>query len=75
MPNEQGVQPLDALLNELAVSNADLVKASTKQLSFKAVHKARQGRFLTPNMKHKVLDALRALRPERNFALKDLFNY
>ena len=75
MPDQRGVQPLDALLNELALSNADLVNASTQQLSFKAVHKGRSGRYLTPNMQLKILDALRVLRPERNFAIKDLFNY
>ena len=75
MPVEHGAQPIDALLNELGLSNADLVNASTKQLSFKAVQKARKGRNLTPNMKHKLLDALRALKPDRNLALKDLFNY
>ncbi|MEI6438370.1 MAG: hypothetical protein WCO69_06455 [Candidatus Omnitrophota bacterium] len=75
MAIEYGVQPLDALLTELALSNADLVGASTKQLSFKAVQKARKGRSLTPHMQKKVLEALRALKPERNFALKDLFNY
>lgn len=75
MPDERGVQPLDALLNESGIANAALVAASTRQLSFKAVQKGRRGRHLTPNMKHKILDALRVLKPERNLALKDLFNY
>ncbi|MBF0388168.1 MAG: hypothetical protein HQL20_10015 [Candidatus Omnitrophica bacterium] len=75
MPIEQGVQPLDALLAELSLTNADLVAVSTRQLSFKAVQKGRKGRFLTPNMKNKILTALRDLRPGRNFSLKDLFNY
>lgn len=75
MPKEYGTQPLDALLNELALTNADLVKISTEQLSFKMVHKGRVGRSLTPNMKLKILHALRALCPDRAFSLKDLFNY
>lgn len=72
---ERASSRLDALMNELALSNADLVAASTQQLSFKAVHKGRKGRSLTPKMQHKILDALRTLKPGRNFALKDVFNY
>lgn len=69
------VQPIDSLLTELGLTNADLVRASTDQLSFKAVQKARKGRRLTPNMQRKVLSALHALKPESNLMLKDLFNY
>ncbi|MBF0593556.1 MAG: hypothetical protein HQL22_01165 [Candidatus Omnitrophica bacterium] len=75
MPDLRGVQPLDALMTSLALSNADLVNASTQQLTFKVVHKGRTGRYLTPNAQHKILEALRTLKPERNFALRDLFNY
>jgi hypothetical protein len=75
MAIDRGVQPLDALMNECSLSNADLVHASTRQLSFKALQKAREGRSLTPNMKHKILDAARAARPGRNLSLKELFNY
>ena len=72
---ERGVQPLDGLMNGLALSNADLVGSSTQQLSFKVVQKGRKGKNLTPRMKNKILDALRASRPERHFSQKDLFNY
>lgn len=75
MPIEMGAQPLDALMAELSLSNAQLVDASTKQLSFKAVQKGRKGRMLTPHMKKKILDAIQAARPGRNLAVKDLFNY
>ncbi len=75
MAIEHGVQPIDALMNALALSNADVVAASTRQLSFKAMQKGRKGRILTPNMQIKILEALRTLKPERNLTLKDLFNY
>ena len=38
------ISPLDELMTELGLSNADLVKASTEQLTFKMVQKARGGR-------------------------------
>ena len=72
---DMGPQPIDALLTELGLSNADLVGASTAQLSFKAMQKARKGRRLTRHMQHKVLSALHALRPGRGFKLNDIFNY
>src|SRR3990167_4963793 len=58
-------QPLDALMNKLNISNADLVKASTEQLSFKMVNKGRAGnRRLSPNVQDKILTALLTLKPE-----------
>lgn len=73
--HDLGPQPLDELLTRLGVSNADLVRASTEQLSFKVASKARKGRRLTPNLQRKVLRALKTLRPDDNLTLKDLFNY
>jgi len=70
-----GVQPIDELMAKLGLSNADLVKASTQMLTFKMVQKARKGRRLTLNVQQKVLNAIRAAKPENNLALKDLFNY
>jgi len=74
-PFDRGAQPLDALMERLELSNADLVKASTEQLSFKMVQKGRKGRRLTPNIQHKILAALQRARPEESLTLKDLFNY
>jgi len=75
MKAELGIQPLDEVMSRLGFSNSDLVKISTEQLSHKMVQKGRKGRRLTPKIQHKILDALRALKPEDNFALKDIFNY
>jgi hypothetical protein len=73
--NDLGPQPLDGLMVRFGISNADLVGASTKQLNFKMVARARKGRRLTPNVQYKVLEALTALKADEKFALKDLFNY
>ena len=75
MKEELGIQPLDGIMARLGFSNADLVKISTEQLSHKMVQKGRKGRWLNPKIQHKILNALRALKPEDNFALKDIFNY
>ena len=68
-------QPIDALMIKLSISNAELVGASTRQLTFKVVQKARRGKLLTPNLQMKILEAMNALKPESAFTLKDLFNY
>ncbi|MBF0569461.1 MAG: hypothetical protein HQL18_01635 [Candidatus Omnitrophica bacterium] len=73
--HDLGPQPIDGLMTRLGLSNADLVRASTLQLSFKVVQKARKGRRLTPNAQKKVLQAIRAVRPEQVFVIGDLFNY
>ncbi len=65
--------PLDALMARLELSNADLVRASTEQLTFKMVQKGRKGRKLTLNVQHKILSALRTLRPDEKLGLKDIF--
>lgn len=72
---ELGPQPLDGLMTRLEVSNADLARASTEQLSFKAIQKARKGRRLTLHLQKKILTAFSALRPERVWTRQDLFNY
>lgn len=69
-------QPLDALMNKLKLTNADLVKASTQQLSFKMVNKGRAGsRRLSPNVQDKILAALLVVRPELKLRRRDLFCY
>ena len=68
-------QPIDVLMTRLELSNADLVRASTQQLSFKNVQKARTGRRLTPNIQDKILVALLKLKPELKLARRDLFRY
>jgi hypothetical protein len=73
--NDLGVQPLDALMTRLGISNADLVNASTEQLSFKMVSKARKGRRLSLNIQQKILRAFAALPSPQILAIQDLFNY
>ena len=70
-----GVQPLDALMTQLKLSNTDLVKASTEQLTHKQVHKGRTGKRLSPRLKTKILNALHNAVTDQKFAHRDLFNY
>lgn len=76
---DNGPQPLDAVLTELAVSNHDLVAACSEPLTHKAVQRARKGRRLTPKMKVRITEALNGLLRDRaldrQFALKQLFTY
>ena len=73
MDNNNTVQPLDALMTQLGLTNAQLVHASTAQLSFKMVQKARKGRRLSPNMQTKILAALLTIKPDLNLRPQDLF--
>ena len=77
---EAGVQPIDAVMGALGVSNHDLVAASDAHLTHKQVAKARKGRKLTGRMQQKVADALNAVpsvrgREEAPFAVGQLFTY
>ncbi len=75
MENENTVQPLDMLMTKLGLANADLVKASTEQLSFKMVQKGRAGRRLSPNIQDKILNALLKAKPELKIRRRELFHY
>jgi hypothetical protein len=72
---EHGIQPLDAVLNQRGLKNADLVAASTEFLTHKQVNKARRGRRLTINVQLKILNALNKLGGEKKYRREDLFNY
>jgi len=72
---DMGTQPLDEIMTRLGVSNDELVRVSTEQLTHKMVQKGRKGRRLTLNVQLKILHALRIARPDGNFTLRDLFNY
>ncbi len=52
-----GVQPLDRMMDEWAMTNHELVEVSTEQLTHKQVQKARNGRRLTLKMMQKVTRA------------------
>jgi hypothetical protein len=75
-PNERncGEQPIAALLAERGLSSHDLVAASTEQITHKMVTKACKGRWLTPNVRVKVRNALNRAAGTDYF-LADLFNY
>ena len=60
-------------MTRLELTNADLVKASTQQLTFKMVQKGRKGKPLTLNVQQKILAVLQAVRPGEKFTLKDVF--
>ena len=49
-----GAQPLDTMMDAWAISNNDLVKVSTEQLTYKQIQRARKGRRLTLKMMQKV---------------------
>lgn len=72
---EHGIQPLDTVLNQLGLKNADLVAASVEFLTHKQVNKARRGRRITINVQIKILNALNKLGGEKKYRREDLFNY
>ena len=65
---------VDAVMIRLDLSNADLVRASREQLSFKMVQKGRKGKPLSLNIQNKIFRALKIARPTECLSLKDLFN-
>lgn len=67
-------QPLDQLMTCFELSNADLVKASKGQLTFKMVQKGRKGRPLTRNVQNKILRAIQIAKPGAAKKLADLFH-
>lgn len=74
LERDLGEQPIAALLVRLGLRPADLVDASTEQLTHKMVARACKGRRLTPNVQGKVLRALCAAA-EETYGIGDLFTY
>ncbi len=70
-----GIQPLENVMADLGLSNANLVEASTEQLTFRMAHKARKGRKISLKLQQKILRALRNQVPDQHFELKQIFNY
>ena len=62
-------------MTELGLDSAALVSASTEQLTFKMVAKAQRGRYLTMNVRLKVLRAIQKAAANPALRLEDLFNY
>ncbi len=71
---ELGVQPLDAIMEELELKNHDLVAASTEGLTHKQVQKGRKGRRLTRNIQDKIVAALSSVS-DKTYPRTDLFTY
>ena len=74
LDRNRGEQPLAALLLEHDLSPRQLVDASSEQLTHKMVNRGAKGRWLTPNVRGKLLRALNAASGQR-YALRDLFDY
>ena len=53
-----GPQPVAEIMNSLGLKPHDLVAASTEQITHKMVSRACKGRWLTPNVQSKFLNAL-----------------
>lgn len=76
MDMEAGPQPLDGLMNELKLTNHDLVDAAGPNgLTHKAVAKGRRGRKLTLRAQEKIVAALNARATGRMFRREDCFSY
>lgn len=80
IPLENGVQPIDSLMESLGMSNHDIVEAYDGQLTHKTVMKARKGRKISRKLQLKVLEAFNTklidIDPEQeNKSREDLFNY
>jgi hypothetical protein len=69
-----GEQPIAALLAKHNFKSADLVTASSMQLTHKMVSRACRGRRLTSKTRLKVHQAINAL-VDTPLSMKDLFNY
>ena len=66
------IPPLDGILKARGLDNKDLVNASTQQLTFKQIQKARKGQPVTVNIQGKITDALNACGDVR-YQMKELF--
>ena len=70
-----GIQPLDRIMIEHAMTNHTLVDASTEMITHKMVQRARKGRRLTKRTQEKVLRALQQAVPQQPFNQSDVFTY
>ncbi|MCB9896421.1 MAG: hypothetical protein H6825_00320 [Planctomycetes bacterium] len=71
---DRGPQPLAALLERHALSHHALVDASDEQLTHKMVARGCKGRWLTPNVRAKLVRALNRATGE-SYVERDLFDY
>ncbi|MFA5350282.1 MAG: hypothetical protein WC357_02990 [Candidatus Omnitrophota bacterium] len=71
---ELGEQPIAKIMAEHGFKPHDLVSISTEQITHKMVSRAVRGRRLNLRIQHRILNALNEAA-EKQYALKDLFNY
>ena len=71
---EFGLKPLSSVMEELELTNHDLVAVSTDGLTHKQVQKGRKGRRLTRNVQDKIVTTLSVVA-EREWIRSELFNY
>jgi len=71
---ENGLQPLEKIMEELNLKNHDLVEASTEGLTHKQVNKGRKGRRLTRNIQDKIATAL-SVAADKSYSVSELFTY
>ncbi len=70
------IQPLDNILEELKISNHDLVASSKEHLTHKMVKKGRKGKTISRKIHFKILNALNSITQEDlKYKIKDLFTY
>ena len=76
MPTDRdhGPQPLGDLLARHGLAARDLVAASTEQITHKMVARGVKGRWLTPNVRGKLVRALNAAT-DATYSERDLFTY
>ena len=69
-----GKQPIADIMLEFDLSANDLVSATTEQVTYKMISRAVKGRRLTKHIQRKILKAMNE-RTEKEYSIKDLFNY
>lgn len=69
-----GEQPIARLMTEHNLKTGHLVEASTEFITRKMITRACKGRWLTPNVKSKILRALNKASG-KEYTLADLFTY
>lgn len=69
-----GEQPVAKIIAEAGLKPHDLVTASAEQMTHKMVSRACKGRRLTPNVQHKILNALNKATGKK-YSMTDLFTY
>lgn len=73
-PRDLGVQPIAGVMDERGISVRDVVAASTEQITFKMVQRARKGRRLSAHVMAKIQRAV-SNAAGQPFTTRELFDY